>query len=249
MPPNMDLNSAHDPDGTAIPTGGDDGTMSVIAEFTLGQAEFALGTALAPATDVRIELDQYAPMEPPGVPYLWVTGGELEVLADVVGDSALINAIELIDQSEGSALYRIEWEATTESLLQELARANVTILEAHRDGTEWHFRLRFDDHDDLTKFHEYCSSHEINYHLKRIYSTVNQETGRIAFGLTHEQYDTLVLALERGYFLVPRQVTLQELGRELGITQQATSERIRRAIDTVLRTVFLGPFSGDMLDR
>ena len=36
-----------------------------------------------------------------------------------------------------------------------------------------------------------------------------------------------MLAYERGYFESPREVTLEELGEELGITQQAVGSRLR----------------------
>lgn len=73
-----------------------------------------------------------------------------------------------------------------------------------------------------------------------MYPDGDRQSRTAAFGLSHQQRDALILALERGYFDVPRGVTLTEIGDELGITQQATSERIRRAAQKVLRSVLLG---------
>jgi predicted DNA binding protein len=43
-----------------------------------------------------------------------------------------------------------------------------------------------------------------------------------------------VLAYDRGYFNSPRDVTMAELGEELGVSQQAIASRLRRGIRQVL---------------
>ncbi|MGB9953142.1 helix-turn-helix domain-containing protein [Haloarcula marismortui] len=57
------------------------------------------------------------------------------------------------------------------------------------------------------------------------------------FDLTDSQRRALVLAVESGYFEVPRGTTLGELGAELGISEQSVSESIRRATNKVLHSV------------
>ena len=52
--------------------------------------------------------------------------------------------------------------------------------------------------------------------------------------LPRKQAETLRLALETGYFDVPRDVTLQDLADELGVSDQTVSERLRRGIATVV---------------
>jgi predicted DNA binding protein len=44
----------------------------------------------------------------------------------------------------------------------------------------------------------------------------------------------LVLAYERGYFESPHEVTMEELGDELGISQQAIASRLRRGMKQIL---------------
>lgn len=53
-------------------------------------------------------------------------------------------------------------------------------------------------------------------------------------GLTPEQYETLVAAVEHGYFEIPREVSMQDLAEELGVSHQALSERLRRAYETLV---------------
>ena len=52
--------------------------------------------------------------------------------------------------------------------------------------------------------------------------------------LTDKQQATLIIAYNRGYFNSPRDITLEELGEELGITPQAVSSRLRRGMSQIL---------------
>ena len=54
-----------------------------------------------------------------------------------------------------------------------------------------------------------------------------------------------MLAYERGYFNSPRDVTMTELGEELGISQQAIASRLRRGIRQILGRT-LATLEGDV---
>ena len=47
--------------------------------------------------------------------------------------------------------------------------------------------------------------------------------------LTDKQYEALMLAYRKGYYEIPKKITLEEIGEELGIKRIACQERIRRA--------------------
>lgn len=46
--------------------------------------------------------------------------------------------------------------------------------------------------------------------------------------LTAKQREMMIAAAEMGYFEVPRQVGLESVASEIGISSQAASERLRR---------------------
>ena len=59
---------------------------------------------------------------------------------------------------------------------------------------------------------------------------------------SHNSHRELVWsAVERGYFKVPRQTTLQTLADEHGISDVEASERLRNGLDAVLRESFDEP--------
>ncbi|MFC6763643.1 helix-turn-helix domain-containing protein [Natrinema soli] len=65
-----------------------------------------------------------------------------------------------------------------------------------------------------------------NLELKRIY--VEREPRRREFTVTPEQRAALTTALKRGYYAVPREAKQEEIAAELGISENALSERLRR---------------------
>ena len=52
--------------------------------------------------------------------------------------------------------------------------------------------------------------------------------------LSSDQHEALVAAFETGYYDIPRDVTLEELADQLGISHQALSERFRRAYEGLI---------------
>ena len=52
--------------------------------------------------------------------------------------------------------------------------------------------------------------------------------------LTDKQYETLMLAHRKGYYEIPRKITLEEIGEELGVKRVACQERIRRAEQKII---------------
>jgi predicted DNA binding protein len=71
----------------------------------------------------------------------------------------------------------------------------------------------------------------------QLYDT-DPERGPPRDRLTARQRETLRLAHERGYFEIPREVTLDDLADELGVSNQAVSERLRRGCTHVIGDLF-----------
>jgi len=56
-------------------------------------------------------------------------------------------------------------------------------------------------------------------------------------GLTDRQIETAVTAVERGYYEVPRETSLSDLGEEFGVTNSAISQRLRAVERTLVRSL------------
>ena len=219
--------------------------MSVIAEFALPVDAFPLGRALRAGGDLTVELDRIVPLGAVHVPYLWVEAGDEALAAfeaGVEGDEHVERLVRL-DRVDGRTLYRVEWAETESGLVNGIREADAAVVEAvGRD--RWRFRLRFRDHDRLAAFYDYCTAHDVPLHLDRVYTPAEAADEGRAFELTPAQREALVLALRRGYYATPREVTLSELAADLDISKQALSQRLRRATEQVLVEAVL-PSSGE----
>ncbi|WP_435154715.1 helix-turn-helix domain-containing protein [Haladaptatus sp. DFWS20] len=210
--------------------------MSVTTDLSIPGEEFLLGTALLTDTDVHVELERVVPASRQVLPFFWAIGTEFEAFERDVQSNPNVEHLVSLDRVGNRVLYRVEWSKAVESLIYGIAEVGATILEAYGDDI-WRFRLRFNDHDSLSEFQTYCEQHDIHFRLDRVATEMESEQGE--FGLTAEQREALVSAVERGYFDVPRGVTLGELADEIGVSQQSVSERVRRGAGSVLESVLL----------
>jgi len=212
--------------------------MSVILEFTIEQEEFTLGEVLSGPPHTHIELERIVPTGTSVMPFLWVTGDDFESFEQKVTAHRFVDDLFALDKIADSTLYRVKWRGGHNDLIQGITEVNGTILEGHADG-QWHFRLRFFDHDALSRFHNFCTDEEIRIHIIRTYTETERTESVKQFGLSQEQREALILGLRRGYFETPSQVSLNELADELDISQQAMSNRIRRGTKQVLSEALL----------
>lgn len=212
--------------------------MSVILEFTIEPDEFALGQGLDTHTGGRIDLEEVVAADEYLTPFVWVEGDDPVQLEDAIHENGYIENLTVLDTVGDRTLFRVEWSEMVRSddVLEGIKRHEATILEVHGDES-WYFRLRFIDHQRITEFYDFCSTKEIPLRVDRVYRPTDESQAGRLFGLTSEQREALVLALESGYFATPRQTSTQVLADEFDISQQAMSDRIRRGTEKVLRSV------------
>jgi predicted DNA binding protein len=213
--------------------------MSIVAEFTIDCDEFLLGKTLGCDLVAHIEMERVVPTARQIMPYVWIQGDKFDQFEASLHASGQVKDLKQLDQINGSALYRIDWEAEAGSLIDGIAETEATILEA-RGKKKWFFRIRFDSHAKFVKFIKFCRHDNISIKLNRL-STLTDIENPPEFELTDSQQETLFQAVRDGYFEVPRRTTLAEVGSKLGITQQTASENLRRGTNKVLKEVLLNP--------
>jgi hypothetical protein len=200
--------------------------MTVIAEISCRPADFLLGETLEGGEETRVELERVVPTEESRFPHLWAYGGDREVFERALDDDATVEDFSLLDELDGRRLYRVEWSVDESLTVEGFSDSDVSVLSATGSQKAWRLKLRFTDAEELSKFHSRCLDQSVEVTLERLYDPI-VESSRSQ--LTSIQRETLRLAYEEGYFDIPRQTTLVELGEELGISDQSVSERLRRA--------------------
>lgn len=213
--------------------------MSIVAEFTIAANQFLLGRVLRTEAGVDVEIERVVPASRKVMPYVWVSGGDRSAFEDGVRSSDEVRQLLHLDTIGERSLYRIDWDETVESLIYGMVETDATILEAH--GSEnWLFKIRFNNHESLSAFSDYCREHDITLNVRRVHNLTVAEEADEPYGLTAEQREAIELALEYGYFSVPREATLSDLADIIGVSQQAISERLRRGTAKVMNEVVNG---------
>jgi len=209
--------------------------MATEATFTVPADEFPLGTIFEELPDVTIELERIIPARDVVIPYFWVRGTDADDVAGTFRDHPGVEDIRLVDSVGDQYLLRVEWTLNYDGILSSLTETEIPLIEAVGTNEQWTFDVRGDDRTDIAAFQRRCRELDIPITLTKLHALTPIESETEA-ALTDAQREALVLGYERGYFETPRAVTMDELGDELGITQQAVASRLRRGIENLLET-------------
>ncbi len=199
--------------------------MSVIAEFTVPSDDFALHHTLTAAPEMIVEIERVvATMQDKVMPYFWVSGLEQSEFEDAFREDESVKNVAKIDEIDDGRLYRAEWTENVETIVYAYVEIGATILQAVARDETWELRIRFDDRSRLSDFQEYCDENDITFELNEL-KEQEQPMASVQYDLTTKQRETLVTALEEGYYEVPQQVTMSELANRMDLSQQALSKR------------------------
>ena len=214
--------------------------MSVIATVDIAAEDFRLGKALATNPGISVRLERVVPLGETFVPYFWASDDSVEDIETALEADTDIESFEVVDRVNGEALVRVEWEEDLDSLLDAMVETGAAILEAVGEAGTWSFRLRFPDHDDLTAFYRRCAEHGIAFDLRSVHNPGSPDGTGLELDITDTQRETLLVALEEGYFEVPRRINLTDLATELGVSDTAVSQRLRRGLAPLLAAALRG---------
>ena len=221
--------------------------MATEATFTVPAGEFPLGSIFEEAPDATVELERAVPGFDVMTPYVWVRGVRVADIEAAFAAHPGVRDLRPIDVVDDQYLLRVEWATSYCGVLYALSEVGVTLLEAIGTSEEWRFRIRGDERDDVAAFYDRCRECGVSITMTGV-GAVNPSESVVEAALTDAQREALVLAYRRGYFDTPRCVTMEDLGAEIGISQQAVASRLRRGIRDVLGEILsavnCGPSEG-----
>ena len=216
-----------------------DGTRaSVITEFDVPAVNFELGRVLGLEPGMVAAIETVVATDEIVVPYLWVTGDDHGRLFERVGDHPTVEDVLVVDSRGDRTLYAVEWAASDDPMIAAISEEEADVLWARGTESTWTLVVRFPSYDSFVSFKASCRDAAVTVRVTRLYNRTTPEAGPW-FGLTDRQRETLALAVERGYYDIPRAITTLELAGLLGIADQAVTERLRRGIATLVRNSVL----------
>jgi predicted DNA binding protein len=213
--------------------------MVVIIRFRTPVVNSELGKLLQVQDGASIELETLVPSGERSIPFFWIHAAPPEPIVDTLSAHESVDSAEIVDRLEDTTLVALEWHPETDTVFQDIQACDGQILRAVCRDHHWEFTVRFREHEDLSTFQRRCERDAVEIHVVRIYhKTDPSEDPR--FGLTDAQWEALTLAVERGYYDIPRRCSTVDLADELGISSQAMTERLRRAVMNLTRHTVLG---------
>lgn len=189
-----------------------------------------------------LELDGHCVLRGGGIGWrIWAETDDRDAFEDDLDADGTVASYELLDSEESRHLYKAELSdaGRRASVLPLLGECGGEFVGGKLTAREWSIRLRFPNDAALQTFSDACNSRE-NGSIR--VESIRRETtcDDPAFGLTPSQREAMRVALEEGYFDIPRGTTLGELSAGLDVSDQAVSERLRRAQKRVFERVLVG---------
>lgn len=196
-----------------------------------------LQQALTSSSDVVVTVEEKRALSSGVIRFLfWASGNDFATFDDALEKDPTITSPTVLHEVDDKRLYRVclteEGKATT--VHQAYVELDAVLLEGKGTKDGWFLQMRFPDHETFSAFRERCDAVGVDVNLYTIYNQ-SQSTDDVRYNLTEPQQDALVTAYESGYFDIPRETSLADLAQQLGVSSQATSERLRRGTERLVR--------------
>lgn len=202
--------------------------MSFIAEFELSPP--VMSNAIDCAPDLYIKsIDQQSLPDGDWQWVFWASGGDFEKFERGLPEDDTVQDYTLLTSTRESNLYRITFsERGQQSLTYPLA-ADLDIIFEDLLVTRTKSRIRawVPDREALFSYKDACTNIDLEFNLRSLYREEPTQK-QTQYGLTSAQREGLMMALDAGYFEVPRDANLKSLAEDLDISPQALSTRLRR---------------------
>jgi len=204
--------------------------MSITATVHIKHDRLALAPTLEALDGIQIRVVSQENTDPGATlfPFL-VEYDDRARLERALEADETVAAYEPVDWTDGTGIYYIEHTAETKLISRAVTDANGFLLNTETRGDGWLVRLLLPDRGALNDVWEYASAHDISFDITEIYRNTDA-SGDASYGLTDEQRVALTTAYRKGYFNEPRDVSLSEMAREMGLSSTAMSGRLRRGM-------------------
>ncbi|WP_436935847.1 helix-turn-helix domain-containing protein [Halovenus marina] len=201
--------------------------MGVLAQFNYRPDGFVLAETVNDVPDVELEVIQMMGTSPDQFHlWVWIHGVEHDQIDSALNADSTVSEFVRYTETEIQTLYRIRVRNTEQNTYRLWVDAGAELCtKEYRDGW-WRCTIRLPDREELSAVRDWFDTNGVEYRLESVFS----DTGRNGTGieLSEQQRAVLKVALDKGYFEIPRKGTLDDVADELGISSQAASERLRR---------------------
>lgn len=171
---------------------------------------------------------------------VWVDAGDRSSTdTALAGDGTVSSVSHLGPEADGHWYILSTADAPLSAMHRGFIDADGMLVRADLEAEDWVVQARFPDRSSLLTFREDLVAEGYDVEVKRMRE--DEDEASTQFGVTDPQREVLLLALDRGYYTVPRRASLSDLADDLDISSQAASERLRRGTQTLVANTLAAP--------
>lgn len=208
--------------------------MSITAKVHIKHERLALVPTLRDLDSVEIRVITQGNTNPGATdfPFLIEYNDRAE-LERMLEDDATVKEYELVDWTDRTGIYYIEHTPETKLISTVVTDVNGFLVHTETRGSGWLVRLLLPSREALNTVWTYANENDITIAIIEIYGN-DDAGGETSYGLTDEQKTALKIAYEEGYFREPRDISLNEVADEIGLSSTAMSGRLRRGMRNLI---------------
>lgn len=205
----------------------------LIATFALPSEAIALAQTLHDVSEIEIEAERIAAHSTEWtMPCLWVAHPDFDRVDDILREDPSVDSIVETYEFDEEKYYQLDWSDSVVDRINAYLDQEASLLDAKASDEGWQVRIRFASRSQFDTFCSQLDERDEGYELLEL---VKPGASRQSVGqLTPRQRDALVTAMEYGYYKIPREISADDLAAKLDISQQALSERLRRATENLI---------------
>ena len=216
--------------------------MTTYSILTIPLEEIALAETAGLLPDVYFYVEQTAMADTDDTLNLWISTGDASAIDGALEGDPSVTDYERLKGRNGEYLYRITLSKEIRLVRELIHGYDGTITEVYGDADGWTLEIRFPDREKFSELDQEFEQFGIHptYQSIESFDDSDEELMNV---LTESQRRSIELAVEKGYYQVPRNASLKDLATELGISHQALSERLRRAEKRLAKEQIAGPLA------
>jgi predicted DNA binding protein len=211
----------------------DDTTVGYEVEIGHPLSGSYLGTALE-ESDLEIVFVPGVPVSGDPVPYFTVRGSDVDVVDDVLDAHSGVDEFELVASRPNERLYRCRWSLEEAGIIATIQTHGGIVKRMVGTRTGWVLSVYFPTNEKAARFHDACLDRSIDIEIRRVEPSYIDDRPLSNAGLSEKQLTALTLAFSRGYFETPKETSLTDIAEDIGISEQALSQRLRRALNRLV---------------
>ncbi|KAB1198952.1 DNA-binding protein [Haloferax sp. MBLA0078] len=174
------------------------------------------------------------------VPYFTAQGPDVDVVDDLLESHAGVEEYELVADGREERLYRCRWVIEEDGIISTIRTHDGIVRQMEGSSDGWVLSVFFPTNEHAAQFHDACLEQQIAIDIRRVERSRLDRRQLPNYGLSEKQLTALELAFVRGYFETPKESSLTNIAAEIDISEQALSQRLRRALNHLVESAIDG---------